>query len=70
MMAASATLLTVETPERHHKAVLPHQPALATESVELHHMPETQQRRERDEVHPHYHGYGVSQRTPARSGRA
>ena len=72
LMTAAATLGLVEVPHDPEKrSVLPMQPAYASAAEAGNHPAGTEEvRRERDEVHPHSHGYGLSQRTPARSGRA
>lgn len=72
MMTAAATLGLVHIPhESEKRAVLPSQPAFAVAHVENYHPAGGEDmRRERDEVHPHSHGYGLSQRTASRAGRA
>ena len=73
LMMASATMLMLEVPDHpNQKALVPAQPVMVTaehggvnESLG-----ENSQRREREEVGPHYISYGASQRTPGRSGRA
>jgi hypothetical protein len=72
MMTASATLLTVEVPERHQpKVIVPAQPLFAVaDQGAFQPGHDSEQRRERDEIHPHYGSYSTNQRTPARSGRA
>ena len=72
LMAAAATLGLMEVPHDPEKrAIVPHQPAFAvvTEAVDPTPGGENM-RREREEVHPHYHGYSASQRTPGRTGKA
>lgn len=74
LMTAAAATLMLEVPEPHSekRAILVPQPAYSAPGQladrETH--TNNEMRRERDETHPHYHGYSVTMRTPARSGRA
>ena len=68
-MTAAATVGMLELPEHpNSKIVTPSQPsfAMAIENSEQ----TNPIRREREETAPHFISYNVTQRTPARSGRA
>ena len=72
LMSAAVTLGMVEVP--HHpdkRAILPAQPhyAPALASGGNGEFNPNELRRERDEVHPHYHSYSAIQRTPGRTGK-
>lgn len=75
LMTAAAATLMLEVPEQHNerRAVLTPQPAYAAPGQiadrEMH-TSNNEMRRERDETHPHYASYSVTQRTPGRTGRA
>jgi len=71
MMAAAVTLGLVEMPkdETKRQAIVPLRPVfeIANNSNDL--QDSNPLRREREEAGPHYISYGVSQRTPGRSGK-
>jgi hypothetical protein len=71
LMAAATTLGLMEVPHDPDKRVIiPGQPVFAVAHDTGAHPAGSQDiRRERDEVHPHYHGYSVAQRTPGRTGK-
>jgi hypothetical protein len=71
LMTAAVTLGMVEVPEHPDKrAIVPVRPAFAFANATAEREAQGNQlRRERDEVHPHYVGYSVNQRTPGRTGK-
>ena len=66
VMALAATLGVIEGTDQFEKRALVAQPSYAQAEFKYEN---NNQRRERDEVGPHYLGYSVSQRTPGRSGK-
>ena len=66
LMAVAATLGVVEGTDQFEKRALVAQPSYAQTEYKFEN---NNQRRERDEVGPHYLGYSTSQRTPSRSGK-
>lgn len=71
LMTAAATTLMLEMPDHPNaKATLNTQPVFAAPgSSAEHQLPGNELRREREEAGPHYISYGVSQRTPGRTGK-
>lgn len=70
LMAGAVTLGLVEVPHSPDKrAVLPTQLHFAPAAAEGGEVNPNEMRRERDEVHPHYHSYSATQRTPGRTGK-
>jgi hypothetical protein len=72
-MTAAVAAGFLETPGHERKLALIPQPAYVTpgaHDANLDRFDQNEQRREREETHPHSSSYGVSQRTPGRAGRA
>jgi hypothetical protein len=71
LMATAATIGMLELQEHpgDKRVAVPHQPSFAF-AGETSHTGNDSQRREREEVGPHYVSYSVAQRTPGRAGRA
>jgi hypothetical protein len=72
-MSAAVAAGFLETAYHERKVALVPQPAYVSPGVSSEALDqfshESQQRREREETHPHGSSYGVSQRTPGRTGR-
>ena len=68
LMAAAVTLGMIEVPEHSGKIIVPNQPAMAL-AGQQEGGSDNALRREKEETHPHHVSYGVSQRTPGRTGR-
>lgn len=67
LMTAATVFGMVEVPDHIGRAVLPSQPILAVAGQNGD--DNSPMRREKDEVSTHYISYGVTQRTPSRTGR-
>lgn len=71
LMTAATTLGLVDVPAHPDKrAIVPNQPAFSFANDTAQQEAEGNQlRREREETGPHYVSYGISQRTPSRTGK-
>jgi hypothetical protein len=70
LMTAATTLGLVDVPNLPDKrAIVPIRPLFSFENATAEQEQGIQLRREREETGPHYISYGISQRTPGRTGK-
>src|SRR5438309_873409 len=70
LMAVAATAGIIEVPHSEEKrALITHQPVFAFAGNQADNSFDHSQRRERDDIGPHYVSYSAFQRTPGRTGK-